>query len=127
MTIRSISSLNSVDGVTSGQVPGQVTPVAPVAGVLVEGETFHEGNPEDRAKNRFDRDALERQVDGFNQAAEKANLQLSVSIHEGSHSIVVKLIDEKTKKVVREIPPEKYLDMIENLQKLAGLNVDVRT
>lgn len=46
------------------------------------------------------------------------------SIHKPTKTIVVKIIDSKTNKVVDEIPPEKILDMIAGLWKIAGLFID---
>ena len=37
---------------------------------------------------------------------------------------IVKIIDKDTKKVLKEIPPEKTLDMIAKVWELAGLMVD---
>lgn len=66
-------------------------------------------------------------------AIEKANKALSgstrhfeISIHEKTRDIMVKVIDSETKQVVREIPPEKILDLVSRLWELAGLIVDER-
>jgi flagellar protein FlaG len=39
---------------------------------------------------------------------------------------MVKVIDENTGEVIREIPPKKILDMVANMLELAGLLVDER-
>ena len=38
--------------------------------------------------------------------------------------VTIKIIDKDTKKVLKEIPPEKTLDMIAKVWELAGLMVD---
>jgi Uncharacterized flagellar protein FlaG len=66
-------------------------------------------------------------------AVEKANKAVSMSgrtfeysIHEKTKEIMIKVIDSDTKKVIREIPPEKILDMVANMMEMAGLLVDER-
>lgn len=66
-------------------------------------------------------------------AIEKANKKLAgntnefnFSIHEKTKQIMVKIIDKDTKEVVREVPPEKILDMVATMCEMAGLFVDVK-
>lgn len=44
--------------------------------------------------------------------------------HEDVNRISIKLIDKDTKQVVKEIPPEKRIKMIEKLWEITGLLVD---
>lgn len=46
------------------------------------------------------------------------------SIHEKTKQIMVKVIDVTTDEVIREIPPEKILDMVAYIWESAGLIVD---
>ena len=46
------------------------------------------------------------------------------SYHEATKRISVKIVDNDTKEIIREIPPEKTLDMIIKMWELAGLVVD---
>jgi flagellar protein FlaG len=39
---------------------------------------------------------------------------------------MVKVVDSETGEVIREIPPEKLLDMFANMLELAGLIIDER-
>lgn len=67
-------------------------------------------------------DAIER----ANKVITGSNRKFEVSVHEKTKDIMVKVIDVETNTVVREIPPEKILDMIANLCELAGIFVDER-
>jgi flagellar protein FlaG len=65
------------------------------------------------------------------QAIEKANkalagptTNLSFSIHKETKEIMVKVINSETQEVIREIPPEKVLDMVAKMMEMAGLLVD---
>ena len=45
-------------------------------------------------------------------------------IHEGTNRVTIKNVDKESKKVIKEYPPEKTLDMIQKLWEMAGLMVD---
>lgn len=45
-------------------------------------------------------------------------------IHEGTNRVMIKIIDKDTRKVLREYPPEKTLDMIEKVWEMAGIMFD---
>ncbi|MBP1753968.1 MAG: hypothetical protein H6Q59_366 [Firmicutes bacterium] len=46
------------------------------------------------------------------------------SYHEETKRISIKVLDEDTNKVIREIPPEETLDMLAKMWELAGILVD---
>lgn len=45
-------------------------------------------------------------------------------IHEKTKRVTIKIVDKDTQEVIREVPPEKTLDMIAKVWELAGLLVD---
>ena len=67
-----------------------------------------------------------RVIDKANKAISGPNTSFEFSVHEGTKAIMVKVIDKDTKEVIRELPPEKILDMIAKMCEMAGLVVDER-
>lgn len=67
-------------------------------------------------------DAIEK----ANKALVMTKTQLEFSIHEKTKEIMVKVIDANTKEIIREIPPEKILDMVAKMLELSGILVDER-
>lgn len=62
-------------------------------------------------------------------AVEQLNKRMSQSeaifgIHEATNRVTIKIVDKDTKEVIKELPPEKTLDMIAKAWELAGLLVD---
>ncbi len=62
-------------------------------------------------------------------AVEKMNKSMSNSeaifgIHDATNRVTIKIVDKETKEVLKEIPPEKTLDMIAKAWELAGILVD---
>lgn len=67
-------------------------------------------------------DAIEK----ANNAISGANRRFEFSIHEKTKEIMVKVINSDTNEVIREIPPEKILDMVATMWEMAGIIVDER-
>lgn len=64
---------------------------------------------------------------------EKANEKLSgdakefnFSIHEKTKQIMIKIIDKDTREVIKEVPPEKILDMVATMCEMTGLFIDIK-
>ncbi len=47
-------------------------------------------------------------------------------IHEGTNRVTIKIVDKSTKEVIKELPPEKTLDMIAKVWEMAGILIDER-
>lgn len=65
-------------------------------------------------------------INRANKAITGATCSFEYSIHESTKNIMVKVIDRETKAVIREIPPEKILDLVAKLWEIAGILVDER-
>lgn len=63
-------------------------------------------------------------IEAANQKVNGGPREFEFSIHEKTKQIMVKVIDTSTKEVIREIPPEKILDMVASMCEAAGLFVD---
>ncbi|AEM73699.1 flagellar protein FlaG [Caldicellulosiruptor acetigenus] len=77
-------------------------------------------------KKELDEDTLIKMINQANKAFEAKYTRLEFSIHKETHEIVVKVYDKETNELIREIPPEKILDIIAKLWELAGIFVDER-
>ena len=52
------------------------------------------------------------------------NSEAVFGIHDATNRVTIKIVDKDTKKVLKEYPPEKTLDMIAKVWEMAGLLVD---
>lgn len=80
-----------------------------------------------------DKKLLEEQkdasLDKLKKVMEQAVLSLPHSdakfgIHEKTNRIIIKLVDRETQEVIKEIPPEKTLDLLAKRMELAGVLFD---
>lgn len=65
-------------------------------------------------------DAIEK----LKNAGEVFNRRLDFRIDEETKRIIVKVIDTKTDKVIKEIPPEQLVHLAAKIQEMVGLLVD---
>jgi len=68
--------------------------------------------------------AIIEAIERANKAVEGIRTSFEYSIHEGTKQIMVKVINRETNEVIREIPPEKILDIVAKIWEMAGLFVD---
>lgn len=80
----------------------------------------------DEAEEKITMEQLEKAVNKANEHILGVNTQFQYRIHEGTDRIMVKLIDTKSQDVIREIPPEKMLDLVAEIWKRVGLVIDNR-
>lgn len=67
-------------------------------------------------------DQIRKAVEQLNKSM--ANSEAVFGIHEGTNRVTIKIVDKSTKEVIKELPPEKTLDMIAKVWDLAGILVD---
>lgn len=66
--------------------------------------------------------AIERAI----KAIQGPYTSLEFSVHEKTKQIMVKVLDKESGNVIREIPPEKNLDLVAKIWEMAGILVDER-
>lgn len=65
---------------------------------------------------------VKKAVESINRS--QSHTEAIFGIHEGTNRVTIKIVDKESKKVIKEYPPEKTLDMIQKLWEMAGLMVD---
>lgn len=83
-----------------------------------------ENSPEESKRNEYLDKALINTIEEANEKFIVYDRRFEFSVHEKTKEILIKVIDVKTDEVIREIPPEKILDMVAKLCELAGVFVD---
>ncbi len=100
----------------------QIVSSAPEAAGANEGQGNQQGlNYQEEATANNER--LKEAVARFNKSS-GANSEAVFGIHEGTNRVTIKIVDKKTKETIKELPPEKTLDMIAKVWEMAGIMVD---
>lgn len=74
----------------------------------------------------IDERVVSEAAEKMNKMLEGYNRRFEYTVHEGTNDIMIRVIDETTNEVIKEIPPKKILDMIASMLEMAGLLVDER-
>lgn len=86
------------------------------------GTTLENQEPTDEQLDRKLKDAIGMANNRLKQSQPQTRCEFT--FHEEVNRVSIKLIDKDTKEVVKEIPPEKKIKMIEKLWEITGLLVD---
>jgi flagellar protein FlaG len=67
---------------------------------------------------------LEGLTKAMNEFLQPSHTSLKFTLHEDSKEYYVKIIDDKTKEIIREIPSKKMMDMYAAMREFIGLIFD---
>jgi len=67
---------------------------------------------------------LKRIIDKINENVSRLNKDVKFSYNEAIKSLVVKVIDAKTGRVIREIPPQEVINLQKKLSEVVGIIFD---
>jgi uncharacterized FlaG/YvyC family protein len=69
-------------------------------------------------------ETLDRVIAEANQSLAASNRRLERGVHEATNLIMVRVLDNDTNEVIRELPPESRLDVMAKIVEMAGISVD---
>ena len=107
------------------QVDAKTLAVAKTQNEEGEGKDDSKGQQSQQKKSsqqQISDDQIKKALDELNR--KQTNFISEFGIHEKTNRITVKIVDKTTKEVIKELPPEKMLDMIAKVWEYAGLVVD---
>lgn len=77
---------------------------------------------ENEAKNKeYSKSDLDKALKKVNNFLKDENTHAEYSIHKELKTLMIKIVNEDTKEVILEVPPEKILDMVASMCKQVGL------
>ena len=108
---------------TEGTMTNAVASTSQPAPVSEKGNAEQQGSEQQKEHNPSEAT--------INDAVSKANLRMEhtrceYSYHKKTNRVSIKVINADTDEVIREIPPEKSLDMLQKMWEMAGILVDER-
>ncbi|MGF7184003.1 flagellar protein FlaG [Desulfitispora alkaliphila] len=69
---------------------------------------------------------LEGKINFVNKKLKYNDIKLEYSIHEETNRVMVKVLDRQEQSLIKEIPSERMLDIIAQIQDAVGILVDQR-
>ena len=78
------------------------------------------------AREEIPREEVEKGVEKLNRLMGIIDKRYEYSIHENSHRLSVKIVDQLSGEVLAEIPSKRALDILDSFSQMAGLFFDKR-
>ena len=98
--------------------------IAIVDNATQTGNADNSQNSDSNQENtQVSKEQMKKAVEKIN-SAQMENSEAVFGIHEETNRVTIKIVDKKTKEVIKELPPEKTLDMIAKVWEMAGLFVN---
>lgn len=117
-----VDAIRTIDNVLYSNTNGisfnsqsYIDAVKPVRHIAKESNVVH---------NEYSEDQLTKWIEEAAEVMAAVNTQLTFKLHEETGRQHIQLVERGTQKVLREIPPEKMLDVIAGIWKWAGIAVD---
>jgi flagellar protein FlaG len=128
MKIDNLSTVNSgiVSDNASKAKPVEIKSVEPVKIIKAE-KVIGDGNKVENEKNvqqMMTDEMMKKSIKQANVVLKQYNRKIDRSVHDVTKTVMYKMVDTETKKVIKEFPPKKIQDMIAKMWELAGLFVD---
>ncbi|WP_312889042.1 flagellar protein FlaG [Desertibacillus haloalkaliphilus] len=80
----------------------------------------------EKGSEKVSRADLEEQIEGMNQMLDLNFTSLKFNVHEDLDRLFVQVVNRDTDEVIREVPPEQFLDMVASMLEHVGLLIDER-
>lgn len=115
-------SNETVDGTTENVTVPKIDKNTVAVAKTQEGNGRQGYESQENAGQQPSNETIRRAVENINKNLK--NSEAVFGIHEKTNRVTIKIVDKETKEVIKELPPEKTLDMIAKAWELAGLLVD---
>ena len=79
-----------------------------------------------KGQKEVSEEQLKNVIDKANYKMKPHRTRFEFAYHEETKRVSIKVLDKDTSEVIKEIPPEQALDMLEKLWEIAGFLVDER-
>ncbi len=85
-----------------------------------------DNNLSDKEKNLEENEQkkVKSAITEVNDKIKHSKSEIEFEYHEKSHRVSIKIIDSTTREIIKEIPPEDTIKMVEKMWEMAGLLVD---
>lgn len=120
-----MSSINSSSSASKGDIQFQ-------ASAKKEATPMEQGQMPQVIVNQFTSIAQmnENQKETINElnkaieAIQGPQKSFEISVHEETHAIMIKVLNKETGDLIREVPPEKILDLAAHMMEITGIIID---
>lgn len=132
MEIDAVGKLSKTPEIVPVESQNEVSTAAPVQtaeNIVVQNQV--QKDPKEEQKNSFEEKEREPSKSTLDSALSDMNTRIKktrceYAYDDATKRVSIKVYDKKTDELIREVPPEKSLEMLQKMWELAGIIVDER-
>jgi len=79
---------------------------------------------EEKGKEKLTREDVDQLTEHLNKFMKTFNTDLQFELHEGTNRMIIRFVDQKDHKVIKEFPPHELLDTLAAISDYVGLLLD---
>jgi flagellar protein FlaG len=110
----------------TGGTPARATPPPADNGVVQLFAREKKAGPEETTGSAEQVSAMVEDLQASLDLLQQKNTSLNFSVHEKTERVMVRITDQNTGDVIREIPSKEFLDLAAKLQEMVGLMFDMK-
>jgi len=119
------SNIDSMQGTVAPKI--NEVKAQPTANTVVKKEDLRAySDRNDKEQTEVTEERLMNAINSANNKMKPHRTRFEFAYHEVSRRVSIKVMDKDTEEVIREIPPEQAIKMLEKLWEIAGFLVDER-
>jgi flagellar protein FlaG len=128
VSVPPVAGVAATDSGSNGGTPFRITPSPADAdnGVVQLFPRNGKSEPEEAVRSAEQVSAMVEDLQASLEMLQQKNTHLNFSVHEKTDRIVVRITDQDTGDVIREIPSEEFLNLAAKLQEMVGLMFDMK-
>lgn len=97
---------------SGGRVTGTTAAALPVQAQAIDTQS---------QASRPSTEQVQQAIEKLKQVTQPVAQNLQFSVDDGTGETVIKVVDDRTQELIRQIPSQEFLDMVKSLDKLSGL------
>ncbi|GIO42014.1 flagellar protein FlaG [Paenibacillus apis] len=118
-------SFSGTQGMSSGSYPQPPKTAIQDTLPLRNGRELQNAELQGRSVSLGEEELI-RSIDKAVKALQGPETTVEISVHEKTNAIMIKVLNKDTGDLIREIPPEKTLEIVAKMMEFAGLIIDER-
>jgi flagellar protein FlaG len=118
-------SFSGTQGTSSSSYPPQPKMDTQEVLPIRNGRELHNAELQGRLVSLGEEELI-RSIDKAVKALQGPETTVEISVHDKTNAIMIKVLNKDTGELLREIPPEKTLEIVAKMMEFAGLIIDER-
>ena len=116
-------NMNSYSPTPSTMVPEELAVTKPTPANKSEAGK-NQSQSEQRGKEELTREDVNQLTDHLNEFMKTINTDLQFELHEETKQMMIRFVDQKDHRVIKEFPPHELLDTLAAIRDYVGLLLD---